>query len=53
MFSGGEVEFPHYLFEEAIRLDPNNVVAWLWVGMQKSCSGTTTRQSSTLSVHKD
>ena len=39
MFSGGEVEYPHSLFEEAIRLDPNCVVAWIWGGWTKILLG--------------
>jgi adenylate cyclase len=53
MFCGGEVDFPHSLLEEAIRLDPNNVLAWLWGDGQKSCSVTTKRPSNTLSVYSD
>jgi adenylate cyclase len=39
MFSGGEVEFPHSLFEQAIRLDPNCVWAWVWGGYAKMLLG--------------
>jgi adenylate cyclase len=39
MFSGGEVEFPHSLFEEAIRLDPNGVIGWLYGGWTKILLG--------------
>jgi adenylate cyclase len=39
MFSGGEVEYPHSLFEEAIRLDPNGVFAWIWGGWAKILLG--------------
>jgi adenylate cyclase len=39
MFCGGEVEFPHSLFEEAIRLDPNGVLAWIWGGYAKILLG--------------
>jgi tetratricopeptide (TPR) repeat protein len=39
MFCGGEVEFPNSLFEEAIRLDPNNVFAWVWGGWAKMLLG--------------
>jgi adenylate cyclase len=36
---GGEVEFADSLFEEAIRLDPNNVVAWISGGWAKILLG--------------
>jgi adenylate cyclase len=39
MFCGGEVEYPHSLFEEAIRLDPNYVYAWIWGGWAKILLG--------------
>lgn len=39
MFAGGEVEFSHSLFEEAIRLDPNGVLAWIWGGWAKILLG--------------
>jgi adenylate cyclase len=39
MFCGGEVEFPNSLFEEAIRLDPNGVLAWVWGGQAKILLG--------------
>jgi adenylate cyclase len=35
MFAGGEVEYADSLFEEAIRLDPNIVQAWVWGGHAK------------------
>ena len=39
MFAGEEVEFPHSLLEEAIRLDPNGVLAWIWGGWAKILLG--------------
>jgi tetratricopeptide (TPR) repeat protein len=39
MLSGGEAEFAHSLFEEAIRLDPNGVLAWIWGGYAKILLG--------------
>jgi TolB-like protein/class 3 adenylate cyclase/Tfp pilus assembly protein PilF len=39
MFSGGEVEFAHSLYEEAIRLDPNGLIAWIWGGWAKMLRG--------------
>jgi adenylate cyclase len=39
MFCGGEAEFAHSLFEEAIRLDPNGVLAWIWGGYAKILLG--------------
>jgi adenylate cyclase len=39
MFAGGEVEYSHSLFEEAIRLDPNCVLAWVWGGRTKIMMG--------------
>jgi tetratricopeptide (TPR) repeat protein len=39
MFCGDEVEFADSLFEEAIRLDPNGVVAWVWGGWAKVLLG--------------
>jgi adenylate cyclase len=39
MSSGGEVEFANSLFEEAIRLDPNGVLAWVAAGRAKVLLG--------------
>jgi adenylate cyclase len=39
MHSGGEVEFADSLLEEAIRLDPNNVFAWVQGGWAKILLG--------------
>jgi adenylate cyclase len=39
MFCSGEVEFADSLLEEAIRLDPNGVFAWLWGGWAKLLLG--------------
>jgi adenylate cyclase len=39
MFSGDEVELADSLFEEAIRLDPNVVLAWVWGGWAKILLG--------------
>jgi adenylate cyclase len=39
IFSGGEVEFAESLFEEAIRLDPNCVIAWIYGGWTKLLLG--------------
>ena len=39
MFCGGEVEFAHSLYEEAIRLDPNGLIAWIWGGWAKILRG--------------
>jgi tetratricopeptide (TPR) repeat protein len=39
MFSGDEVELADSLFEEAIRLDPNVVLAWVWGGWAKVLLG--------------
>jgi adenylate cyclase len=39
MFCGGEVEFPHSLYEEAIRLDSNNVLALICGGWAKILLG--------------
>jgi adenylate cyclase len=39
MLAGGEVEFADSLFEEAIRLDPNGVPAWVWGGWAKVLLG--------------
>jgi adenylate cyclase len=37
--ASGEVEFPNNLCEEAIRLDPNNVSAWIFGGWAKMLLG--------------
>ena len=39
MNCGGEVEFAHSLYEEAIRLDPNGLIAWIWGGWAKILLG--------------
>ena len=39
MQSAGEVEFADSLFEEAIRLDPNGVPAWVWGAWTKILLG--------------
>jgi adenylate cyclase len=39
MLIGGEVEFADSLFDEAIRLDPNGVLAWVWAGWAKVLLG--------------
>jgi adenylate cyclase len=39
MSGGGEVEFADSLFEEAIRLDPNGVLAWVWGAWTKVLLG--------------
>ncbi len=39
MNCGGEVEFAHSLYEEAIRLDPNGLIAWIWGGWAKVLRG--------------
>jgi len=39
LFTGGEVEFAHSLYEEAIRLDPNGLIAWIWGGWAKILRG--------------
>ncbi len=39
MSSGGEVELADSLSEEAIRLDPNGLMAWIWGGAAKSRLG--------------
>jgi adenylate cyclase len=39
LFCGNKVEFADSLFEEAIRLDPNGVLAWIWGGWAKVLLG--------------
>ena len=39
LMASGEVEFPNSLCEEAIRLDPNNVSAWIFGGWAKILLG--------------
>jgi tetratricopeptide (TPR) repeat protein len=39
MLSGDDVEFADSLFDEAIRLDPNGVQAWVWGGWAKMLLG--------------
>jgi adenylate cyclase len=39
MNSGGEVELADSLLEEAIRLDPNGVLGWVWGGWAKILLG--------------
>jgi adenylate cyclase len=39
VFDGGEVEYADSLFEEAICLDPNGVIAWAWGGWAKVLLG--------------
>jgi tetratricopeptide (TPR) repeat protein len=39
LFCGDKVEFADSLFEEAIRLDPNGVLAWIWGGWTKVLLG--------------
>jgi adenylate cyclase len=39
LFCGGEAEFAHSLFEEAIRLNPNGLMAWIWGGYAKIMLG--------------
>ena len=51
MFTGNEVEFPQSLSRKPFASIPTACSHGYGVGMQKSCSVTTTRQSGTLSVH--
>jgi adenylate cyclase len=39
MFCGNEIELADSLFEEAIRLDPNGALSWVWGGWAKVLLG--------------